>query len=112
MSAKHTNPVIRTVEKPGKVRVSWKKLRSMTEEEIMRTSPPELADLPDDFFDEADLVFPSGKRMISIRIDEDVLEWFKGASPRYQTHINAVLRTYMKRAPKPKAPAKARRGGR
>lgn len=63
----------------------------------MKTSPEELADLPDDFWDEAELVVPVAKRAISLRVDEDVLEWFRGLGPRYQTRMNAVLRTYMTR---------------
>jgi uncharacterized protein (DUF4415 family) len=63
----------------------------------MQTSPEELADLPDDFWDEAELVVPVAKRAISLRVDEDVLEWFRGLGPRYQTRMNAVLRTYMTR---------------
>jgi uncharacterized protein (DUF4415 family) len=63
----------------------------------MKTSPEELADLPDDFWDEAKLVVPAAKRAISLRIDDDVLEWFRGQGPRYQTRMNAVLRSYMTR---------------
>jgi len=33
------------------------------------------------------------KSKISVRIDKDVLEWFRGF-PRYQTVMNKVLRTY------------------
>jgi len=69
----------------------------MTEEEIERTSPPELKNLPDDFWDNAVLVEPIVKRPISIRIDEDVLHWFRQSGPRYQSRINAVLRSYMTR---------------
>jgi uncharacterized protein (DUF4415 family) len=32
---------------------------------------------------------------ISIRLDPDVLAWFRSLGKGYQTHINAVLRTYM-----------------
>jgi uncharacterized protein (DUF4415 family) len=63
----------------------------------MTTSPAELADLPDDFWDEAKLVVPAAKRAISLRVDEDVLEWFRRQGPRYQTRMNAVLRSYMTR---------------
>lgn len=31
---------------------------------------------------------------ISLRIDPDVLEWFKSQGPGYQTRINAVLKAY------------------
>jgi uncharacterized protein (DUF4415 family) len=70
----------------------------MTEREIERTSPPELADLPADFWSEADIVVPPPKQAISLRVDQDVLAWFKEQGPRYQTKMNAVLRTYVSRA--------------
>ena len=34
------------------------------------------------------------KASISLRVDADVLEWFKGKGPGYQTRINAVLRAF------------------
>ncbi len=40
------------------------------------------------------------KQAISIRVDADVLDWFKrhAADGRYQTEINRVLRTHMESA--------------
>lgn len=38
------------------------------------------------------------KSAISLRLDEDVLEWFKARGPGYQTRINAVLRAYKEAA--------------
>jgi uncharacterized protein (DUF4415 family) len=35
------------------------------------------------------------KAAISLRLDEEVLEWFRIQGPGYQTRINAVLRAYM-----------------
>jgi uncharacterized protein (DUF4415 family) len=67
----------------------------MSERAIRRTSPPELADLPADFFAEAVVVHPAPKQPISLRIDADVLHWFKKQGPRYQSRMNAVLRAYM-----------------
>jgi uncharacterized protein (DUF4415 family) len=61
----------------------------------MRSSPRELAELPDDFWDQASLVVPVRKQAISLRVDEDVLDWFKQAGPRYQSRMNAVLRSFM-----------------
>lgn len=34
------------------------------------------------------------KELISLRIDQDVIEWFKAQGPGYQTRINAVLRAF------------------
>ena len=81
----------------------------MTEAEIRRTVPPELADLPEDFWDEAELVVPASKQAISLRVDEDVLDWFKQTGPRYQTRMNAVLRSYMARKGRPAATPERKR---
>lgn len=35
------------------------------------------------------------KAAVSLRLDADVLDWFKARGSGYQTHINAVLRAYM-----------------
>ena len=34
------------------------------------------------------------KASISLRVDQDVLEWFKAQGPGYQTRINSVLRAF------------------
>ena len=84
-------------------------LRNLTDKEIERTSPPELANLPDDFWDNAVLMPPVIlKEPISIRVDEDVLEWFRQSGPRYQSRINAVLRSYVS-SMKRKAPRGVKR---
>jgi uncharacterized protein (DUF4415 family) len=38
---------------------------------------------------------PGVKQIVTIRLDVDMLEWFKAAGPGYQTRINQVLREYM-----------------
>ncbi len=81
---------------PTRGRADLKRLRRMSEEEIEQTSPPELRNLPADFWKEA-VVVPPSKRAISLRVDHDVLEWFRARGPRYQTHMNAVLRAYVSR---------------
>ncbi|MBQ5949455.1 BrnA antitoxin family protein [Massilia sp. ST3] len=35
------------------------------------------------------------KQIVTIRLDVDMLEWFKEAGPGYQTRINQVLREHM-----------------
>jgi uncharacterized protein (DUF4415 family) len=34
------------------------------------------------------------KALVSLRLDQDVLEWFKAQGPGYQTRINSVLRAF------------------
>lgn len=42
-----------------------------------------------------DLVPATDKQMITIRLDADILEFFKATGKRYQSRINAVLREYV-----------------
>jgi uncharacterized protein (DUF4415 family) len=35
------------------------------------------------------------KQIVTIRLDTDMLDWFKAAGPGYQTRINSILRQYM-----------------
>jgi hypothetical protein len=55
-------------------------------------------------------VLPTAKVPISLRVDADVLEFFRESGPRYQSRMNAVLRSYMERASK-LAPKRRRRRG-
>lgn len=95
MSAKHTSKRSAARERPSRGRANLAKLRRVTEREIQRTSPPELAEIPDEFWDEASVVNPVAKQPISLRLDHDVLAWFKAQGPRYQSRINSVLRSYV-----------------
>lgn len=80
---------------PSQGRTNWEKLRNLTDEEI-EASIKDDPDWSDDWnWGEAVLVMPPKKRPISIRLDEDVLDYFKGEGGQYQRRINAVLRSYM-----------------
>ena len=108
MNAKRYKKPSRVAERPRHGQADFERIRRTSEQDIMRTSPEELGDLPPDFWDEAELVIPVPKRAISLRVDEDVLEWFRGLGPRYQTRMNAVLRSYMKRAAPQAKPTRPR----
>ena len=43
---------------------------------------------------EAEVLSPPGKKPATLRLDADVLDWFKSLGKGYQTRINAVLRSY------------------
>ena len=38
---------------------------------------------------------PEAKRQITLRLDPDVIDFFKAGGQGYQTRMNAVLRSYM-----------------
>lgn len=44
---------------------------------------------------QAELVMPEPKTAISLRVDSDILRFFKRYGKGYQTRMNAVLRAYM-----------------
>jgi uncharacterized protein (DUF4415 family) len=44
---------------------------------------------------EAPLPMPKGKRLISLRLDADVVDYFQQGGKGYQTRMNAVLRAWM-----------------
>ena len=41
---------------------------------------------------------PARKAAISLRVDPEVLDWFRTQGPGYQTRMNTVLRAYMEAA--------------
>ncbi|MEO7360144.1 MAG: BrnA antitoxin family protein [Gemmatimonadaceae bacterium] len=86
------------------------KLRRVSDAEIARTSPEDLRDLPKNFWDEAVPLVPATKVPISLRVDTDVLEFFRESGPRYQSRMNAVLRSYMERTAAAASKRSKRRG--
>lgn len=85
-----------------KSQTDWAALDALTDEQIdesIRDDP----DWSDDWnWTDAVLVIPPKKTAISIRVDEDVLKFFKKEGDGYQRRINAVLRSYMQQKAKPK----------
>jgi uncharacterized protein (DUF4415 family) len=73
-------------------RTDWNRLRDMADKDIDVSDIPEL---DKDFFSRASVRMPTRKKAVSIRLDADVLDWFKHEQKHYQTKINAVLRTYV-----------------
>ena len=63
----------------------------MRDEEIDLSDSPELGP---DFFANA-IIWPGPKKQVTLRIDPDVLKFFRKQGRGYQTAINAVLRKYM-----------------
>jgi uncharacterized protein (DUF4415 family) len=79
-------------------RTDWQYLDRVTDDEIAAAvaTDPDAAPLDLDW-SEAVLVVPPNKKAISIRVDQDVLDYFKKEGPGYQRRINAVLRSFVER---------------
>jgi uncharacterized protein (DUF4415 family) len=62
-----------------------------------KTSPdaPEAESLGADFWDTAPVVMPGGKTSVHLRLDSDVVRWFKSKGKGHLTRMNAVLKAYV-----------------
>jgi len=79
-------------------RTDWGRLKTETDKQIrdaIAGDPDAAPVVSADWFRHAALLEPQPKKAVSIRLDEDVLEWFKRRGRGYQTRINAVLRAYV-----------------
>jgi uncharacterized protein (DUF4415 family) len=75
----------------------------LTDEEIAQAVAKDPDAVPIDVdWSDAVLVMPARKKAISIRVDEEVLDFFKRDGEGYQRRMNAVLRSYMLQKSKPK----------
>jgi uncharacterized protein (DUF4415 family) len=87
-----------------KGKTDWARFDATTDEEVEASiaNDPDWAEFKDIDWSGAVLVMPPRKKAISIRVDEDVLDYFKRQGEGYQRRINAVLRSYMQQKAKPK----------
>lgn len=72
-------------------RTDWERIKAMGDEDVDLTESPELNST---FFKEA-VAWPSQKKQITLRLDPEVLDFFKSQGKGYQTAINKVLRRYV-----------------
>lgn len=70
-----------------------KELAALPDEAIDTSDIPEL---DEDFWQNAQLVLPEAKERITLRVDKEVVEYFRSGGHGYQTRMNAVLRAYVK----------------
>jgi uncharacterized protein (DUF4415 family) len=100
---KKENIVTRKWGDRRKGRTDWARFDRLVDEDIAKAvaNDPDAAPIDIDWSD-AVLIVPAKKKAISIRVDEDVLDFFKREGEGYQRRINAVLRSYMQQRSKPK----------
>jgi uncharacterized protein (DUF4415 family) len=75
----------------------WERLHQMSAAEIHTgiEADPDAHPTDEDFWKDAKIVLPTRKEVVTMRLDADLLEWFR-QQRGYQTRINAILRSYMK----------------
>lgn len=85
MSAKST-------KKSFKSRTNMAKLRRKTDDDISYKDSPATTK---EFWEDAKVFMPQHKIHISLRLDEDIVNYFKEEGSGYQSRINAVLKAYI-----------------
>jgi uncharacterized protein (DUF4415 family) len=94
----YTAEELRAMIERGEDRTDWARVDAMTEEELEAAiaSDPDWADIPRDWYERATPHYPeSMRKQVSLRIDPDILAWFKRQGPGYRKRINAALRAFV-----------------
>jgi uncharacterized protein (DUF4415 family) len=75
----------------------WEEFKALSDEGVHRRAlaDPDAQPTTAEMWKNVRVVIPETKQLTSIRLDAEVLAWFKREGKGYQTRINAVLRTYM-----------------
>ena len=96
---RYTDKEIQAMQVRGEDKSDWAKASAMTQTEIEAA----IADDPDEAglvvdWSKASIELPQPKVVLNMRVDYDVLEFFRSQGKGYQTKINAVLRSYVEQA--------------
>lgn len=91
----YTYDELEEMRERGEDLTDWARVDAMTEEELEASIDEEEEGIP-----LWEMALPvsinlTGKKQLTIRLDEDLLDWFKAQGSGYQTRINAVLRSYV-----------------
>ena len=86
----------KSISKQPISKTDWERVDNMGDEDIQfdedspRTTPEDWAKA----IVHTGIQLPRKKTQIALRLDDDVLKWFKEQGPGYQTRINAILKAY------------------
>lgn len=93
-TSRHTAREIDDMLRRGESLTDWERIESMTPEEIEAAVDFEEEGYP--LWETTRAVSgPARKKQMTLRLDEDVIEFFEAQGPGYRTRIDAVLRRYM-----------------
>lgn len=95
MSAKSTKIASATHHETMTRRAAKKLEITDAEIDAAVASDPDWAEFEPIDWSKAEVVIPPKKQAISIRLDQDLIDYFKAQGPGYQRRINAVLRSYV-----------------
>ena len=90
---RHTTEELKEMARRGEDRTDWNRVRKMKDSEIVVDD--DAPEITAEMMRRAVVTDRRTKDNISLRVDHDVLEWFREQGRGYQTRINAVLRAYV-----------------
>jgi len=77
----------------GEDRTNWAQIDALTEEQLEASIDQDEEGEVD--WSRVQVTFPGPKQLLTVRMDVDVVQWFKAQGPGYQTRMNAVLRSFV-----------------
>ncbi len=94
---RYTASELATRRARGESRTNLARVRAKTAAELERdiAADPDFRDVPADWVATAEAAMPIPKRLLSLRLDADIVDWFRRQGPGYQTRMNAVLRAFV-----------------
>jgi uncharacterized protein (DUF4415 family) len=92
----YSDEEMRAMSERGESRTDWARAGAVTQAELEAS----IADDPDEAgmvvdWSSASFEMPQPKAVLNMRVDRDVLDFFRQEGRGYQTRINAVLRSYV-----------------
>jgi uncharacterized protein (DUF4415 family) len=114
---RYTIDELKAMAARGESMTDWARVDAKTEEELAAdmASDPAWDGVPEDWVSRAHKATgliggrTENKRQVTMRIDADILDYFKGQGRGWQSRMNAVLRGYVERDPSPAVPASRKR---
>jgi uncharacterized protein (DUF4415 family) len=79
----------------GESKTDWKRADAISQAQVERLADKNEGVLPAGWESTVMVGLPPAKQDIHIRLDGDILDWFKARGAGYQTRINAVLRAFV-----------------
>lgn len=91
---RYTTEELKEMERRGQTRTDWKRVKAMKDKDIVIDD-----DAPEPTAEQWAKAVVTDRRPpkqnITLRIDPEVIDWFKARGKGYQTRMNAVLRAFI-----------------
>jgi uncharacterized protein (DUF4415 family) len=91
--SRYTARQIEAMRRKGLDRTDLAKVDAMTNPEVEARALKDGAESFD--WSTAEVGFPGPKQQLTMRLDKDVIDWFRSQGRGYQTRMNAVLRSFV-----------------